>query len=46
MTLLVGLGLLEGLGLFVQNAMVSCAEGETCGSALVLFTHELGLPLG
>jgi len=46
MTLLVGLGLLEGLGLFVQNAMVSCAEGEICTSALVLFTHELGLPLG
>jgi hypothetical protein len=32
--------------LFVQNAMVSCAEGEICTSALVLFTHELGLPLG
>jgi hypothetical protein len=26
--------------------MVSCAEGEICTSALVLFTHELGLPLG
>ena len=46
MALLVGLGIIEGLGWFVQNAMVSCAEGETCTSALVLFTHELGLPLG
>ena len=46
MALLVGLGIIEGLGWFVQNAMVSCAEGETCASALVLFTHELGLPLG
>lgn len=46
MTLLVGFGILERLGLLVWDARVTCTEGKTGVSAFTLFTHELGLRLG